>query len=99
MPRDKDPASLEAWTLHHSGDNEEAIEKFNLLVASNPDNADALNGLALTQKALGDHLGARVTLKKLIALLERQSGEDEQSRSRLVMELRMAKQQIEMLDI
>ena len=98
MSRETDPELLEAWSLHHNGANEEAIERFNRILANRPGNHDALNGLALSQKALGDHLGARVTFKKMIQALEKLIEEDPDKSLRATMEIRMAKQQIEMLD-
>lgn len=100
MSRESDPELLAAWTLHHDGANEEAIERFNRILANDPSNQSALNGLGLSQKALGDNLGARVTFKRLVEHLEKQAdASDEANSSRLLMEIRMAKQQLDMLDI
>jgi Flp pilus assembly protein TadD len=99
MPREADPDLLEAWRLHHNGDNEAAIERFNRILSAKPDHHDALNGLALSQKAIGDHLGARVTLKKLIEKLEKKAEDETENHLRYTMEIRMAKQQLEMLNL
>lgn len=99
MSRESDPELLEAWTLHHNGANEEAIECFNRILAAKPNHQDALNGLGLSQKALGDHLGARVTFKKLIEKLEKLAEAEPENNLRYMMEIRMAKQQLEMLDV
>ncbi len=43
-----------AWRLHRDGDNAGAIREFDSIVSANPDNVDALYGLGLAHKALGD---------------------------------------------
>ena len=47
----------QAWRLHRESDNDGAIQMFEGIISSNPDNVDALYGLGLAQKAKGD-LGA-----------------------------------------
>ncbi|PJF43947.1 MAG: hypothetical protein CUN55_06525 [Phototrophicales bacterium] len=99
MAVERNPELLAAWRAHYKGDNNDAIERFNKIIASQPQNTDALNGLGLAQKAVGDHLGARVTFRKLLDILERKIEEDPDNETRYRMEMRMIQQQIEMLDI
>lgn len=99
MTEQSNPELLDAWRLHQSGDNDNAIERFNRIVSSDPQNLDALNGLGLSQKAVGDHLGARVTFRKMMEVLERKKDDDPERETRYLMEIRMIQQQIDMLDI
>lgn len=99
MRKHDDPELLEAWTLHYNGKNDEAIEKFNKILAVKPNYPDALNGLALCQKAVGDPLGARVTFKKLISVLERKLEDDAENAGRYIMEINMARRLMDTLEV
>lgn len=99
MTADNSTELLAAWQAHQNGDNNDAIERFGRIASANPQNTDALNGLGLAQKAVGDHLGARVTFRKLLEVLERKIADDSENETRYRMEIRMIQQQIEMLDI
>ncbi len=99
MTTESNPELVSAWLSHKNGDNDDAIDRFGKAVSANPNNTDALNGLGLAQKAVGDHLGARVTFRKLLDVLERKIQDDPENETRYRMEIRMIQQQIEMLDI
>jgi tetratricopeptide (TPR) repeat protein len=99
MTEQLDVAIAEAWKAHRAGDHEAAIEKFREVLLKDSRHVDALYGLGLAQKSAGDKSGAKKTFDELTRLLEdilANGAETEQSRYR--MELRMVKQQLEMLD-
>ena len=48
----------QAWRLHREGDNDGAIRQFESILSTSPDNVDALYGLGLAQKAVGDNAAA-----------------------------------------
>ncbi len=48
----------QAWRLHREGDNQGAIGMFGSIISSNPDNVDALYGLGLAYKAIGENSSA-----------------------------------------
>lgn len=94
----KDPIQVaigNAWKAHRAGDQDSAIRQYNEILEKDPESIDGLYGLGLAQKSMGDVLGAKLTFTKLQTILDRLVSQEESSN--LTMQLRMVKQQLDML--
>ncbi|MDX2160769.1 MAG: tetratricopeptide repeat protein [bacterium] len=86
-----------AWGNHRQGNNEAAISEFRAILAEVRDNADALYGLGLAQRAAGKTTDAAETFQRVLTIvleaLNNHPGED-----RYEMLERMIKQRLGELD-
>jgi tetratricopeptide (TPR) repeat protein len=82
-----------AWAHHRRGGHDDAITEFRNILKESPDNQDALYGLALAQRAVGQSNEAisslRTALEHVSRSLDEHPGED-----RFEMLTRMLKQRI-----
>lgn len=60
----------EAWKAHRNGFQDNAIDQFRKVIDQDPNNIDALYGLALAEKAAGHTDTARDVLSHLEGLLK-----------------------------
>jgi len=95
-PKAIDARVGEAWKAHHAGNNEVAIEQFSRILAETPRHVDALWGLALAYRKVGDREKSLQTFRAAADLIAAQTG-SEDDRERLFMLQRMVKQQIEQM--
>ncbi len=95
MTRENSPLG-QAWRSYVSGRAEVALNEFQKIAATSPEDLDALYGLGLAQKGAGKKAEAEATFQKLAELLAAEPG-DEDDRNRIEMLRRMVKQQIEFL--
>jgi cytochrome c-type biogenesis protein CcmH/NrfG len=59
----------QAWTSHRGGQQEAAISEFDAILNLDSEQLDALYGLALAQRASGDHASAALTWEKCLTLV------------------------------
>lgn len=84
----------DAWSVHRSGNNSEAISKFSQVLTTVPDNVDALYGLGLAQDANGDKRAAAESFQKALTILGETTPEGKEERDRYMMLTRMLNQRI-----
>jgi Flp pilus assembly protein TadD len=88
----------DAWRAHRQGQHETAVTSFRQVLAQDPNNVDALYGLGLVQKTIGDNAHARETFLGLQVLLkELQAKEDVGAPGRFFMLNNMVRQQLKFL--
>ena len=59
-----------AWRSHREGDDNDAIRKFDSVIATSPDSVDAHYGLGLALKSAGDNDAAIAAFQKALQLTE-----------------------------
>ena len=60
----------EAWRLHREGDNHSAIDIFQDIIRTAPENVDAYYGLGLAHKAAGDRAASAEAFQTALAYAE-----------------------------
>lgn len=98
MSRENSPLG-QAWRSHVTGRDEVALNEFQKLATSSPEDVDALYGLGLAQRGSGKTEEAVATFQRIMELLANQPAEDEDTRNRLEMLRRMVRQQLEFLGV
>lgn len=66
----------EAWKSHRKGFQDKAIEQFREVLNQDPNNIDALYGLALAKKAAGNTVEARQIFEQLGGILNKLADEE-----------------------
>jgi len=87
----------QAWRSHVTGRNEVALNEFEKITNSSPEDMDALYGLGLAQRGAGKSEEAITTFQRIMDLLAQEHPEDEDTQNRLEMLRRMVLQQLEFL--
>jgi Flp pilus assembly protein TadD len=84
-----------AWHSHNVGRDDTAIEEFRKVLASSPDDIDALYGFGMALRGAGQQAEAEEVFRKVLAILKQQTAKDEGDANRLEMLRRMTQQQLE----
>ncbi|GAB4575044.1 MAG: hypothetical protein Kow0077_24610 [Anaerolineae bacterium] len=87
-----------AWRAHVVGRDDSAIEEFRRILAANPDDVDALYGLGMALRGAGQGTEAAEVFTRVLALLDKQTAEDEGDMNRLQMLRRMVQQQLDLAE-
>jgi tetratricopeptide (TPR) repeat protein len=82
-----------AWSLHRQGKNDDAIREFNALLQQSANNIDALYGLGLAQRSVGQAETAKATFERCLAQLD-SATDSKSAEDRYQMLVRMVGQRI-----
>jgi Flp pilus assembly protein TadD len=93
-----DTQIAEAWKAHYAGQNDVAIQRFQVLLQQTPNNVDANWGLGLAYRSMGDRENALEAFGKAQALIGEALEADPEDYERLFMLKRMVNQQIEQIN-
>jgi Flp pilus assembly protein TadD len=97
MSKENSPLG-QAWRSHTVGRDDSAVEEFQKIASTSPEDIDVLYGLGLAQRGAGQFEEAMVTFKKVLAMLEEMEPEDDDEFNRVQMLTRMVNQQIKFLE-
>ena len=98
MSRENSPLG-QAWRSHVTGRDEVALNEFEKIASSSPEDLDALYGLGLAQRTSGKKEEAVATFQRIMELLADQPDDDEDAHNRLEMLRRMVHQQLRFLGV
>ncbi len=84
----------QAWSQHHHGQNEEAIQAFRQIVERWPEHIDAHYGLALSLGAAGQKQEAAEAFKKTRTFAEAALAVQDEDSARYLMLVRMIDQRL-----
>ena len=87
----------QAWSMHHQGKNEDALQLFREIVQRWPEHIDANYGLALTMKATGNVDEARNAFNRAKTLVQAAETATSDNDARMLMLSRLIDQQLAML--
>lgn len=87
-----------AWGQHAKDRDDSAIEEFEKLLEANPDDLDAMYGLALARKHSGERAESVAAFKRIQAALAEAQPQTEEEVNRSAMLTRMVEQQLESLE-